>query len=327
MTHTKAVGLTLLAALLTATATAPARGGILNGLDSYGNVQGTMTLSGGEQAYTVGDVTLDQGSKIYLHLNAGEATKTERVTSIEMTGSLHLNASAWPSKNAHALNLLADIFLADGTYSPVICANSLTEGVAAFGGTWDGVAKTFTASTVSAHAAGDVVTLTSGGRYRFTDSRDGCVLGVSVADAGPDASILVNSGEWAAFGALRPLVEELGEQDRPADLLAFWQVDVAGVDELYYSLDIGPGQEHLTLFLYTLEDGWLEYSADILEWGSVTYDDESGVLGFVAPSATTMIAVFGVNPFYYVQSAPPTPEPATLSLLTLGGAILLRRRR
>ena len=88
---------------------------------------------------------------------------------------------------------------------------------------------------------------------------------------------------------------------------------------------LGPGSELYQKHHYTFDNGWLEYSADILEGGSMTYD-ENGALGFVTPSGVTMFAVFGENPLGVLSPPAVIPEPAALTLLTLGGLALLRRR-
>jgi hypothetical protein len=59
----------------------------------------------------------------------------------------------------------------------------------------------------------------------------------------------------------------------------------------------------------------------------MTYDKD-GVLGFVASSAMTRFAVFGLNPDNYNPNAnAPIPEPSMLSLLGLGCVALLQQRR
>jgi hypothetical protein len=150
-------------------------------------------------------------------------------------------------------------------------------------------------------------------------------LGVSTGDdLGGRVSIAATPGGWSTSDDLARMAAALQAQRRPADLLAVWDTYVQNtgeIDELYYSMDLGEGQEHLTLFMY-MDGQWFEFSADILEWGSMAYD-EDGVFGFVAPAHMMMFAVFGVNA---ESSLSNVPEPATLTLLSLGAIGLLRRR-
>ena len=137
-----------------------------------------------------------------------------------------------------------------------------------------------------------------------------------------DAELLTLPG-WFAHDEFPALVHYLFSPDRPANLLAVWQIHVQDTTREFYCLmDIGGVQEHLVPCTL-VNDQWAEDSADVPEWDSVTHDAD-GVPGFVAPADTTIFAIFGKNPVGAILAI---PEPATLSLLLAGGIVLLRRRR
>jgi hypothetical protein len=326
--------------------------------DHQGNliIDGVMTLSDGGNYSGSGDVTLVAGSKMYVHVSGSYANGNGTNLAISVGGMLDLNDGG----SERVLYLCADMFVTGGIHEPVMSSNRLNSGVVAFGGLWDGGAKQFIVQdSVDPVPAGDTTDLNPSGRYVIVppqrpldhdgvhpkvdnvDLRPGKVeheglpdwtttaaLGVSTADFSVrghqvNPSITAMSGGWLAHDDLFAKSEQLTAQKRPADLLAVWEIAVQNMDddELYYSMDLGLGQEHLTLFMY-VGGHWSEFSADILEWGTMTYDND-GVFGFVAPTSMTMFAVFGNNP---ESSLANVPEPATLTLLTIGGLAMLRRR-
>jgi len=223
-------------------------------------------------------------------------------------------------------------------YTPVACDNSLTDVAASFGESWNDVTHELPACGV-AYAPADETTLlaseTSEHRYTVTsapavnaptgnaDGITAIALGVGVKDlAGSVAATATAPGGWITSQELPATAEPLLDRNRPVDLLAAWRIAVlnAGDGDGYNSMDLAEGLEHLTLFTYA-GGQWFEYAADILEWGAVTYDQD-GVLCSIAPVG---LSVFGENPEHVVQSAG-VPEPATLTLLAMGGLVLLRRR-
>jgi hypothetical protein len=208
--------------------------------------------------------------------------------------------------NNGTISLYADAFLPARVYRPIseyagrTMTWSGTGAYRAFGGTWDGAAKTFAVVAPTALTAGASDDVGTGERLLFTDPPSGKRAGASfgtVAGGTTFSAALMTQSELSALAAT-PGFEGL--------VLSAWDFGTNFTGgEVLLSFDIGLGAQELEV--WHLHDGtWTAYDAGLL-----TYDSH-GVLSFTV-SEFSGYAVTAI------------PEPATLALLALLALSLLKR--
>jgi T5SS/PEP-CTERM-associated repeat protein len=213
--------------------------------------------------------------------------------------------------NKGTISLYVNAFLAPGAYMPITpypgrgMSWTGTGSCNAYGGSWGAYTYVLTVPAVTPRAAGVSGAITSGQRLLITDSNTGRQVGASFG-------ALDNGGYGQKFGASLMSVSELnalrGTAGFDGVVLAGWDftTNFTG-DQVLLAFGVGLGQQGIAVWHY---DGkvWTPYAADML-----TYDS-NGVASF----AVTSFSGYAVTA---------VPEPATLSLLALGGLALLPRRR
>lgn len=283
----------------TGTAIVTGAGSTWAGLELYvgsGGTAGTLTVADGGNVRR-GDLSIDSQSSVNLRVSGN---------GMLLLGQGGINGSL---SNSGKINLLADAFLAAGTYSPIISSSTdckiLWSGAGTYngtGGTWDDTAKTFTVETATELAAGGLDSVSTGERLLFRDSASDKRMGASFGTVGTGINFSAAVSSTTELGGLVAALAD-GESVRSA-----WDLttNFTGGSALL-AFDIGKGRSNVDVWHY---DGtaWTPFAASDLIY------DGNGIASFT-------VSDFGG----YAVTA--VPEPATMGLLALGGLAMIRRRR
>ncbi|RPI64018.1 MAG: PEP-CTERM sorting domain-containing protein [Planctomycetaceae bacterium] len=259
-----------------------------------------------------GKLTIADGGKVTATSTSVKTTQSVARFNVSSNDMLVLGDTSTAGKitNNGTVGFYATPFLAAGTYTPISefagrdISWSGTGTYKAVGGVWSTTAHTFTVSDAAAVAAGDSCLVTAGQRLVVTDAATGRRVGASfyngTVTGSPTFSAVPMSG--GDIDALRATAGFEGT------LLSAWDFDTtyAG-NEVMLAFDIGMGMPNPTIWHYS-GGVWSPFTADMF-----TYD-ANGIVSFNVTSFDG----------YAVVSV---PEPATMTLLAIGGLAMLRRRR
>ena len=257
---------------------------------------GTLDVASGGQI-TSDTMFIASGSSLRLHVGGDDMVV---LGSAGSTGSMANNGS---------VELYADAFLADGTYTPIsdfddnLLLWSGTGTVDTFGGVWQGATQTFDVSPLTALDAGVTHSVTSSDRLLITDAASGKQVSVSFGDVASGASFSASptgDADLLNLDALLPTYwSMLGAWDFTTDLPVG--------DEVFLAFDVGSGLPGFQV--WHLDGGvW-----SLVDPEFMTYDSAGGVAGFTVDS--------------FSGYAVTVPEPGTMALLSIGALVSLRRRR
>lgn len=264
-------------------------------LGCYGT--GTLTIADGGKV-TAQNPSIGYTSCVNLHVSGSDMLVLGDAGTV---GGLTNNGK---------INLYADAFLSPGTYKPIaeFAGRSMTwtgsGSTNAFGGTWDSDAKTFTVAAATTMGVGTLGAVQDGERLVITPPGSSKKVGASFGDV-PDGTTF--SAALMTGNELGGLTLALADQ---GSVLSAWNFDTNLTGgEVRLSFDIGLGATDLRVWHYDHNDAlWTPFDAKDL-----TYLD--GVVSFTVDG----FSGYGVT-------GNGIPEPATLSLLALGGLAVLRRR-
>jgi len=221
------------------------------------------------------------------------------------------SSTAGSVSNDGQLVILADTFLAAGTYRPIgeyagrTMSWSGSGSTSAVGGTWDSSARIFTVLAPTPVNAGASVAVGSGQRLLISDSLSGDRAGVSFGTLTSGTTLMALPVSANERAALLPLLQ-------PQEAI-FSGWDFAGPlagGEALLSFDVGQGARDLHLWCLS-QNAWNPYTPQMM-----TYDAH-GIVSFTVDPAS-------LNSGAYALSGT-VPEPATLGLLALTSLTLLTR--
>ena len=304
----------------------------------YGN--GTLNITGGgevsnttglvgEKSGSIGEVTVDGSGSTWTNssnLTVGSAGSGTVIISDKGLVTVGGNASFGSSSlmavevsnndmitvagdltNNGLVRLAAQADLPVGVYTPISVTGSWlgTGGYEAFGGLWKTSNHTFTVAEAAEATAGvqTTIDLYTGQRINVGNS-----LNVNFMPTG-GANELTFTATNTSAEVRSNLSTVLGEGEF---IQGSWDFDITGLpggDDVMLSFASSGelGSDDVTIWHYDDTNGWTEYDAtDLIVAG-----------GWVS---------FSVDSFssYAITG---TPEPATMTLLALGGLAVLRRRR
>jgi T5SS/PEP-CTERM-associated repeat protein len=251
---------------------------------------GVLTV-GDRGKVTAPSLTINSSSVVNLHVSGDDM--------IELGSSAALGNIA----NAGKVNLSADAFLAAGIYSPFVEVSgspwhlSGTGSYNAFGGTWDGGARTFTVAAATLGDAGVSCPVSSAERLLITDSASGRRVGASFGTVADGTSFTATPLSGASLGGL------------PADqpLLAAWNFSTNFTgDQALLAFDVGAGQTQDLAVWHSDGATWTPFDAFDLTYG------DDGIASF----AVTGFGSYAVT----------VPEPGSVALVLLAGLAVRRRR-
>jgi len=254
--------------------------------------EGTMNIQNGATLTTMGDSLIGRfnGSK-------GTMTVTGSGTSWTTTGNLHLGGYSGGLGGLGTLNV----------NSGAVKVNNLLK-------IWDAGTANLSGGTLSAAT----IDHTHGGTFNFT----GGVLHVGMFQGN-----LVNQGGAICPGGSPGLTTVQGDLVMNAGLI---EIELGGLlrGDLYDAIVVtGLLEVGGTLDVLLYDDGsgpfapQLENTFDILDWGSLT-----GQFGQLNLPTLAAGLDWDTSALYTTGDLRVVPEPATLSLLALGGLAALRRR-
>jgi T5SS/PEP-CTERM-associated repeat protein len=282
-----------------------------NGIVNLAGAGSTLTCSGELYVGSGGNGTLKVGPGT--KVTAGTlAVGPKAVIQVDVSGNdmlvLGTADAAGVIYNDHHLNLYANAFLPAGAYKAISDCSGRpigwngTGSYRGCGGTWNYSTHTFNVPAPVALAAGAAHAPVQGERVLITDAGSGKQVGASF---GTFTSCTKFSATPMGGSELDALKAVAGLQGSVRSAWAF-DTDLSGGEALL-SFDIGRDMQDLAIWRYS-GGAWSPYATDLF-----TYDDNGR-------------ADFNVTSFSgYAVTA--TPEPATLTLLGLGGLAVLRRRR
>jgi hypothetical protein len=224
---------------------------------------------------------------------------------IEVTDDGMLQAASF--ENSGTVRLIADAALAAGVYTPIEVAGAWdgTGSYEAFGGVWDETMHTFTVASAAQADDGQLVDLDLSVTQRLNVGGD---VSMQFNSAGASGTLQITAS--ATEGTVLADLEALLPTDEMVS--SSWDFDVAGLADgetvqLSFAITGTADADDLTIWHYDEATGWTLFDASdlVLAGGFASFT----VDGFSSYAVTVV------------------PEPATMSLVGIGGFALLRRKR
>jgi T5SS/PEP-CTERM-associated repeat protein len=291
-------------------------------LGYYGGSTGLVTIDGGGSSWNSNFLSVGNGGRGTLTITGGGAVTATHVSTNSTSllaidvgrGSLLAdNSGAGTLTNNGTIRILAGAGVpTDGVqYSPISAgAWSGTGTYQAVGGTWDGTAHTFIASSVTSGTSGTPVPLELATVQRAIVDDNGSggtnwEVGASFVAATSTTNITFTAT------AMNSAILDSLRADLPANesVLSGWtfattNYTVSSTNPIYFSFNVGPGEPSDLLEVWHYDgSAWTEYpTTDLTFDGTFASFTATGLSGYA------MIAV---------------PEPSALVLLGIGAISLL----
>ena len=271
----------------------------INPLPGANPGRGKLTIADHAQV-TASSLSIINGkSTLHLHISGDSMLVLGNATT---TGAL---------TNKGTIAFYADPFLSQDTYVPIVDSQyellsiTNTGTISTYGGTIDTTLLAFTTTPLTSRTAGASTPITDNARLLITDPATNHHLGLSFADVAPGITLTANPLTNNDIATLLPFLT-----DPHATVLAGWKFSTIPTTTALLSFDLGLDQDHLQIWQFnSTASTWTPFTPDYQCY------DSRGILSFTTSSFTS----------YAITSI--IPEPATLSLLALGGLAILRRRR
>ncbi len=267
-----------------------------------------VTVSGAGSSLTTGDTYVGYDGTAMLDVQAGAtATLGDVYISNGSMLSVEIGDSSLSTRfveNHGVVRLFAGSSVASGDYASFLTYGVSGDGVLeAFGGKWNPATSQFTVSDAVETSDGSQVVIDLDQAQRLNVDAD-----LSMAFDSVQGGQLTVTATTSSQAVLAELEAELFSG---ADVLGSFDFMVSGLLEdsrTMLSYQIGMGQETDDLAIWHYDGEWTEYTP-------TTFKYEDGWLAFEVDGFSSY-AVTGV-----------VPEPATLSMLAIGGLAMLRRRK
>jgi T5SS/PEP-CTERM-associated repeat protein len=279
---------------------------------------GTATVDGAGSTWTnISNLYIGYSGTGTLNITHGGLVTAATTASINSRSCLSIEVSnndmftvGTTFTNDGTVRLSAQAGLAAGEYTPISVGGTWNGAGTheAFGGVWDNTGHTFTVGEAAVATAGVESTIDLSTQQRIDVGDSLCLNFGSTA-----GSTSLGVTATATNGTMRSDLESLLPDGETVG--GSWDFDVTGLPggdsvQLQFAVTGTPGVDDLTIWHYDGATGWTLYDA-----GDLTIVD-----GW---------ASFSVDRFssYAVAGVGQVPEPATMSLLVIGGIALIRKRR